>query len=331
MGDGNMQEYEPDQRQAICERQWRERGSASAAGVRDGHILAAVYGTPWAILPAKLVAILGVVHRHAAGERLSAEDIQTAINGAARPPDRRAGNVAVLPLFGTLVPRANLMTETSGGTSAERFGAAFRAALDDPSVGAIVLDVDSPGGSVSGIEELASDIYRARGTKPITAVANHLAASAAYWVATAADELVVTPSAEVGAIGVFAAHEDLSRAYDMAGVKTTLISAGKYKVEGSPYEPLGDEARAAIQTRVDEYYNMFVRAVARQRGVKTEAVRSGFGEGRVVGARQALELGMADRIGTLAETITRLARSTTGPRAGDLDFRRRRARMLGHL
>lgn len=295
-------------------------------------ILQAIYDTPWAILPAKLAEIVAVAKRHAAGVQLSAEEIE-AVKAAARKPDVRAGGgaVAVLPLFGSIFPRANLMTEMSGATSAERFATLFRSALADPDVASIVIDVDSPGGAVSGVPELADLIFGARGQKPVVAVANHLAASAAYWVATAADELVVTPSGEVGSIGVFAAHEDWSRAYDQAGVTVNLVSAGKYKTEANPYEPLGEEARAAIQGRVNDYYGMFTQAVARQRGVKVGDVRDGFGEGRVVGAREAVRLGMADRIGTLDETIVRVARSrgSSGPRA-DLEMRQRRLRLAEH-
>lgn len=294
-------------------------------------ILNAVYSMPWAILPAKLHDILAVVHRYAAGEQLSADEV-AAVKTASRRPESRGGAVAVLPLFGSIFPRANLMTEMSGGTSAERFTAQFRAALNDPNVGAIVLDVDSPGGAVAGVDELASEIYRGRSQKRIVAVADHLAASAAYWVATAADELVVSPSGEVGSIGVFAAHMDQSVALEQAGVKVNLISAGKFKTAGNPYEPLGDEARAIIQARVDEYYDAFVAAVARNRGVKVADVRDGFGEGRVVGAREAVRLGMADEIGTLDETVARLARGLprSGARADDTEFRQRRARAVSH-
>jgi ClpP class serine protease len=133
----------------------------------------------------------------------------------------------------------------------------------------------------------------------------------------------------VGAIGVFAVHEDLSESLAKEGVKVSLISEGKYKTEGNPYEPLSEEARAAIQGRVAEAYDMFVKAVARNRGVKPADVRNGFGEGRVVGAKQALALRMADRVATLDETVERLQR-TPGARktaSADLDFRRRRMRL----
>jgi signal peptide peptidase SppA len=216
------------------------------------------------------------------------------------------GSVAVLPLFGTIFPRANMMTDVSGATSAERFGAQFSELMQDPNIDAIVLDVDSPGGQVNGIEELSRQIFDARGPKPIVAIANHTMASAAYWIATAADEVVVTPSGEVGSIGVFAVHKDISGALAQDGIKVSLISDGKYKIEGNPYEPLAEEARASIQTRVGEAYDAFITAIARNRGVKPDDVQNGFGEGRVVGARQAVELGMADRVGTLEETIQHL-------------------------
>ena len=287
---------------------------------------------PWAILPGQLAVLVEIVTRHFSGEKLDAEEVQTRIHGARRPSERVAGAVAVLPLFGTIFPRANMMTDVSGATSAEMFGKRFGELVNDATVGAIVLDVDSPGGQVNGIEELSKRIFDARGTKPIVAVANHTMASAAYWIGTAADEIVATPSAEIGSIGVFAMHEDVSAALEKEGVRVTLISEGKYKTEGSPYEPLSEESRAAIQGRVAEYYDRFVAAVARNRGVKAADVRGGFGEGRTVGARQSLSLGMADRIGTLEETIARLQRGA--PRASqgsagesDMDFRRRRLRL----
>jgi len=276
------------------------------------HIIQYVTSTPWAILPAKLGVILDALAFLAAGGEYSEAEIAAITGAAARPPAPVSSGVAVLPLVGTIAQRAGSLEASSGGVSTERFAQAFRQALSDPAVGAIVIDVDSPGGDVHGVDELSSEVFHARGQKPIVAVANSLAASAAYWIATAADELVVTPGGEVGSIGVFAAHVDESEWYRSQGIKPTLISAGRYKVEGNPYEPLGDAAREAIQERVDAYYDMFVRAVARNRGVGVQAVRGGFGEGRVVGAKRAVELGMADRVGTLVETVAQLARRPLG-------------------
>lgn len=297
----------------------------------DATILGWVRETPWAVTPTMLATILEIARRHAAGEKLSAEDIAARVGDRQRPVGGVQGGIAILPLSGVVIPRATLMSDVSGAVSAEAFGKAFAQAVADPGVGAIVLDVNSPGGSVAGVDELARQIFDARGAKPIIAIANHLMASAAYWIGTAADEVVMTPSAEVGSVGVFAAHEDVSAALAAEGVKTTLVSAGKYKVEGNPYEPLTDEARATIQARVDEYYGMFVKAVARHRGVGQAAVRDGFGEGRAVGAAQAMAAGMVDRVETLDQTLARLAKPARGGKtaAAEMDFRQRRARALG--
>ena len=277
------------------------------------YVLQAFMETPWAILPSKLAMLEDIVARHVAGEKLSAEEIQARINGAVPPQNTQVNSVAVMRVFGTIAPRTNMLTNMSGGTTAEALGKQFADLVNDPQVSAIVLDVNSPGGQVGGIEELSKKIFDARGTKPIVAVANHLMASAAYWIGTAADEIVVTPSGEVGSIGVFAAHQDISAQLEKEGIKVSLIKAGKYKAEANPYEPLSDEARSAIQENVSDIYGSFVDAVARNRGVKPAAVRTGFGEGRVVSAKQAIELGMADRIGTLDEVINQLLNNSTMP------------------
>jgi len=295
------------------------------------HIVSYVLNTPWAITSGKLLVIMDLLAFYSAGHKFSAEEVQERLVAVTRSTARVTGGVQVLPLYGVIAQRMDLMTETSGGTSTEAFGAQFRAALADPQVGAIVIDVDSPGGTVSGVQELSEEIYHARGQgKPIVAVANSLMASAAYWIASAADEVVVAPSSEIGSIGVLAAHEDASAYYEQLGVKTTLISAGKYKSEGNPYEPLTEEARAHLQERVDEYYEAFVQDVARNRStakrpVRADDVRGGYGEGRVVGAKQAIKLGMADRMGTLQSTVERIQHNRARMRA-ELDQRARRLR-----
>jgi signal peptide peptidase SppA len=277
-------------------------------------ILQAVYATPWAIQPDKLEAILAFLELKASGGAIAPEVLQQihlnalAVEAARKSAGSRPGSdgsVVVLPLLGLISHRMNLMSEISGpgGTSTERFGTEFRAALEDPKVSAIVLDVDSPGGTVDGVPELADLIMSARGKKPVTAVANTQMASAAYWIASAASELVASPSAMVGSIGVFAVHQDESKAMEQAGVKPTIISYGKYKTEGNRFGPLGDAARGALQAIVDDLGNMFTRTVAKARNVPVDDVRSGFGEGRVATAQQALKMGMVDRIATLDEVL----------------------------
>lgn len=273
--------------------------------MKDIHLSKAAL-EPWAIMPQSLGVIVDVVTRHFSGDKLDAEEVQMRIHGAKKPAERIHGEIAVLPLFGTIFPRANLFTEVSGATSAEIFGQRFDELVADPKVGAIVLDVDSPGGQAPGVEELSTKIFQARGKKPIIAVANHLMASAAYWIGTAADELVVSPSGEVGSIGVYSIHQDVSEALAREGVRMTIIKEGKYKAVGNQYEPLTEEAHAVLQERVSEVYAQFIEAVARNRGVDGDDVRNGFGEGRTVGAKQAVKMGMADRVATLDETVERL-------------------------
>lgn len=294
-------------------------------------IIEAATSTPWAILPAKLAIIQDLIAFRAAGGKLTDFEIRERVGAYDAATARRGltNGVAVIPIMGTIMPRANLMSEYSGGTSVQGLTKQLRAALADPEVGSILLDIDSPGGQVSNVPELAAEILASRGDKPIVAVANTLAASAAYWLAASADEIVVSPSAEVGSIGVLAMHEDVSGMLEREGVKVNFIHAGKYKVEGNPYEPLTDEARGAIQSRVDDYYEMFVSAVAKGRGVTPAAVRGGFGEGRVVGAKEAVRLGMADRVATLDETIARLqnGRRRSSKTGASLETRQRRLRL----
>ena len=265
--------------------------------------LARLCAQPWAILPE-------------AWEELRAwsEDPTVAPQAAAAPrtpqPSPRARVAAVVPVTGTIFPKPNIFTLYGLGTAVTDIRAQFREALKSKA-DAIVFDVDSPGGSVALVDELSAEIYAARDVKQTVAVVNPMMASAAYNIGSAAGRVVVTPSGVLGSIGVFAQHVDVSAAEELSGVKTTLISAGKYKVEGNPYEPLSAEARAAIQADVDAYYDDFVGSVARNRGVTKKAVKTGFGEGRVVRAEVAVTEGMADSVGTLGQVLEGLGASVS--------------------
>lgn len=271
-------------------------------------IVSRVFNQPWAILPEKLQVICAFVRAKATG---TLADNDVSIQAAAGRKRQVRGSIGVLPVFGTLAQRAGELEQTSGMTSTEQLSGEFTAMVDDPAIGAIVLHVDSPGGEVYGIEELGDKIFAARSAKPIVAIADSVAASAAYWIASQAEEFVVTPGGEVGSIGVFMEHWDISKGLEAEGAKPTLISAGRFKVEGNPYEPLGDAAAAAMQARVEEPYAKFLSAVARGRNTKSSAVRDGFGQGRLVGSKAAKEMGMVDRIATYEEVIAGLlARSS---------------------
>lgn len=265
-----------------------------------------IHEHPWAILPERLETILAILDRHDAGIPLAEGERAAMLAATGRPTVQTVSSVAVIPLVGPLIPRADGLAEISGATSLASFSKAVRAALADPSISAIVLDVDSPGGSVFGVEEAGDVLASAKGQKPIVAVANPWAASAAYWLASQASEFVITPSGQVGSIGVLGVHDDVSKAAEQLGMKRTFVFAGRYKTEGNEFEPLGDPARAHMQGMVDAYYATFVQAVARGRGTSQKAVREGMGEGRMLLAAPALAAGMVDRIESFDVTLARL-------------------------
>ena len=306
------------------------------------HLRRLVYGEPWAIQPLRLEAIAEVFHRRCVlGVRMTPEEIAD-IKGTREPngvllrhedggfiggPEAAAPRgsrqnqgqaIAVINMMGVVAQHASQVDNVSGpgGVSTERVSRALDMALADPSIGSIVLNMDSPGGSVYGVQELADQIRSARSQKPIVAQVSGVAGSAMYWLAAQASEIVVQPSGQVGSIGVYALHQDVSKASEQAGVAFTFVSAGKYKAEGNRYQPLDGEAAAAIQQTVDGYYRDFTNAVAKGRGVSADAVRTGFGEGRMVRAADAVKLGMADRVDTLQATLERLATQAKSGRAG---------------
>ncbi len=267
------------------------------------HIVSYVMATLWAIVPEKLAEICSILALRAAGGSFTPEEIQSRIGAPSRAPTS-SGSVAVIPIRGVIAHRMSAMDESSGGTSAESIGRMISRVAADASVGTIVYDIDSPGGTVTGVSELASQMFALRGEKRQIAQVNGLAASAAYWLASQADEIVSIPSGTAGSIGVFSAHADMSKHLAQEGIDVTLISAGKYKVEGSPFAPLSDQARAIMQERVDTAYGQFVKDVARGRGVSVADVRGGYGEGRALTAKDALKAGLIDRIGTMDATLT---------------------------
>lgn len=192
-----------------------------------------------------------------------------------------------------------------GGASTEGIARAFREFMADDAIGKIVFDIDSPGGTAAGVSELANEIRAARGVKPTVAVANSMSASAAYWPFTGVDAFYAAPGALVGSIGVYAMHVDYSEHLAQEGVKPTFIAAGEHKVEGNEFEPLADDARAHIQSIVDDTYAQFVADVAKGRGVSEATVRNSYGKGRVLTAKQAKAAGMIDGIYTLEQAISR--------------------------
>lgn len=286
--------------------------------MRYPHIASLLYGQPWCILPEKFDVITAAFELLRSGARYTDAEVQAHIEAAGRREPggmRSQGALAVIPIYGTIAQKGGIIQDASGGTSTEAVSAMLSQALADPGVASILLDVSSPGGGTYGVQELAQQIYDARGSKPICAIANSMAASAAYWIACAADEVVVTPGGEVGSIGAYMIYQDASKALEAEGIATTIIKAGAFKAEATGLNPLTAEATAALQDRVDEVYGQFCGMVAKGRSVPIAQVRDGMGQGRLVSAKAAIAAGMADRVATFDQTVARLTGGARGPAA----------------
>lgn len=271
------------------------------------YLLAAFASEFWAMEETKLLAIVDLLAMQAEGTKFTAEEIEARISPqTAAAVARREGAVAVVPLRGVISPRASAVqnSSTGGGATAESFAALIEQMADDDTVKAIIVDADTPGGNVLNVDEASATVAAVRGRKPIIVQVTGNLASAGYWIGASADEIVVSPSSAVGAIGVRMAYDDLTEKLAKDGVAREIIAAGKYKGEGL-LGPLSDETRAYMQGRVDEYYGMFVDRVAAGRGVTSAAVRDGFGQGRMLGAQAAVREKMADRVATMKETLAR--------------------------
>lgn len=181
--------------------------------------------------------------------------------------------VAVIPVHGIMTTRrGGIDAECREISSYERINGMYDAALESDQVEHIVLDCNTPGGSATGCFDLAERIYQSRGEKPVTAVINFSAFSAGYMIASAADEIIVPETGGVGSIGVIASHIDMSQALELNGLKITTFYRGYHKNDLTPYEPISDDAAAALDAELDDLYALFVERVARNRGLSTQAV-----------------------------------------------------------
>jgi signal peptide peptidase SppA len=248
----------------------------------------------------------------ASGETLLAVDpnrlAADARDGGATP----GAGIAVVSLLGSLTPRGLTFFGRTIAPGMDVFRGALGRAAADPNVGAIVLDVNSPGGTYAATPETAEAVRKAGEVKPVIAVVDTLAASAAYFIASQATEVVVTPSGEVGSIGVLSVHLDWSKSLEQDGIKATIIRSRAGKADSNPFEPLTEEALAAIRQSVMEADDDFIRTVAKGRNMSPADVRKladEAGLARTVSAKRAVQLGMADRIGTMADVLSGLIKS----------------------
>lgn len=280
-------------------------------------VLRAIHEHYWAMLESAYETMLGIVASRVLGSPPTRAEKDLAIEAAqAAASTRRSGtpagggSIVVMNLFGIIAPRMGAFEDVSQeGTAMDAFAARYSQAMRDPGVGGVVVNVDSPGGSVFGVQEAGDVIYSFRDTKPNTAVFTGMGASAAFWIGTQFARTVGSPGADIGSVGVLSRHDDLSKAAELAGIGVEYITApeGGFKEEGNPFSPLSESARAHYRERVGEYYEMFVKATARGRGTQPSVVREKFGKGRMYGAKRALDLGMIDAVSTLGEEIDRMA------------------------
>lgn len=287
------------------------------------HILNTFYGTPWLILPSKLAELHAVLWRRieaGAPELVQAEQNRSKPLGALSSSSflqgqnetvrtdsgySIIGRVALIKIGGVISARASIFDEWSGGTSHEAIGRATDAAINDDKVEAIVYDIDSPGGVAYGMPENADKVLAARKAKPTTAVVNHIAASAAYWYASQAKEITITPAGMAGCIGVILRNVDETERLKLEGIKDILIhnTQSPYKTEGYPQIPFTEEARADLQRTADLLAGLFFDSVAKGRGLRRATIEKDFGQGRTLTGEETIAARMVDRIATLDAVI----------------------------
>jgi signal peptide peptidase SppA len=268
------------------------------------HVAARVFGTPLLIARGKLDVILSVLApRLTGGALLPRGPAPETIEQASVLP----GAIAVVSVVGTLVARSSQLDAESGLLAYGAIGDTIESAFADPSVRGVILDVDSSGGEVGGLFDLVNRIaaLKESAAKPLWAVANEDALSAAYAIASIADRIYVTQTGEVGSVGVVAAHVDESGADAQAGLAWSFIFAGQQKVDGNAHEPLSARARAAIQADVDGLYDQFCNLVSANRGLSVEAVRAT--QAGTYRGEMAIRAGLADRLGPLDLAVSEMA------------------------
>lgn len=293
----------------------------NAKSLENPKIASLLFETPLMIDPRKLevlIRVLGPKYNLSEGAvgdvEIDLTDLeQGKVNAVSNAPMSRRGNllmdgdIAVIPISGTLVNRSMPLQAWSGLSSYEQIKSQLQAAINDNEVKAIALDVDSPGGMVEGVFDLADFIYAARGKKPIWSMVNENAMSAAYLLASAADKVISPRTGMTGSIGVIATHLDRSELDSKIGLKFTTIFAGARKNDGNPHEPLSKEAKELFQGNIDSLYTMFVAAVARNRNLSEQAVRDT--EAGFFMAEDALEIGLIDVTAPADQGFEQLAAS----------------------
>lgn len=279
-------------------------------------------GAAWAIHPERFDEIARQLHE----TEITDETILKAEKDAAAWSDSRKeeelysvteDGTAIISISGHLMKNPDFFDRLFGASGYEEIQKAIKSAIDDQRVNGIILDIDSPGGTVNGADETAEMIFNARGKKPIVAFTSGMMASAAYMIGSAADKIVVGKNAELGSIGVLMIHTDYSKAMEKIGIKRTYLKAGKFKALGNPAEPLTDEAREVFQAELNHIYGNFIDTVALNRDVESEKVRADMADGRIFIGNQAVGAGLADEVGNLQTALGYASGGETSTRRMD--------------
>lgn len=262
------------------------------------HVLNFLTDTAWAMTPQMVEKLYGIVENRASGIEIDIAKIEASM-GRKLENSREItikNKTAVIPIMGIISKRMGMFTQISGGTSTEAIQDDIQSALENKTIESIILKIDSPGGSVPGQFELSDFIFNARGKKPIISYADGMMCSAAYLIGSAADEIIVYDTSEVGSIGVVSIHTDISEADKQMGIKRTVLTSGKYKALGNPYEPLNKPAQDYKQEGLDYTYSLFINAIMRNREI-TEKKALVMAGGKVFMGQQALDVGLVDKMG----------------------------------
>ncbi len=265
--------------------------------------------SPWAIMPEKLLELQAVYAVHFRGEKIDIAAVEASLGRPLSNEQQeyqvRDGGIAVLNIAGVMANKANMFTRVSGGASAQMLTQQVSSMRADPRVRGVVLDFDTPGGSVFGIPAMAAEIRALASEKPTVSVSTGMMASAGYWTGSAANAVYISGETDyIGSIGVVATHSYNPRE---TGPKTTEITAGKYKRMASDNAPLTQEGKAYIQQQVDQIYGAFVDAVATNRRVSASAVLENMADGRIFIGQQAINAGLVDGIATVETMVERMA------------------------
>ena len=267
------------------------------------HMAARLFGAPLMIHRPKLEVILAVL-----GPRIGLAQSAVPANPiTSRTAPTGATGIAVLPIYGTLVRRTVGLETESGMASYQELATMLDTAVADPNVAAILLDIDSAGGESGGVFDLADRVAAAAKRKPVWALANDMAFSAAYAIGSAASRFIVTRTGGVGSIGVIAMHADQSVKDAKDGVRYTTVFAGARKNDLNPHEPISDEAHAFLKNEVERVYGLFVETVSRNRGVSADAVRAT--EASIYYGADAVAAGLADAVGTFDDVLAEFTES----------------------